>query len=179
MSVYADGEELTAQLIAFLEGFLASEDGARACDAARALGAQARLTVRTVDPVAEVSVDFFARGVSAGPMDDANVEIELEADALHDLLLGRLDPVQISRLYETGRLTFAGAATDLAALIVLAGPLQPHYPESLQRRGRDDLLSTPPPETGTVWTTGPDDPPREIISTRRTWQRPRRAARAG
>jgi hypothetical protein len=178
VSAYRDGAELTDALTAFLGDFLASKDGARACEAARALGDSARLTLRTLDPDAEVSVDFFAGTAATGPIDGANVEIELEADDLHDLLLGRLDPVQISRLYETERLTFAGAATDLAALVVLAGALQPHYPASLRRRGRDDLLATPLPERHAVWTMGPDAAPRAVINSRRSWQRSRRSAAA-
>jgi hypothetical protein len=176
MSHFADTAELERELVAFLSAFLGSEDGARASEAARALGDQARLVLRISDPDAVVSVDFFEHSVSLDVAANANIEIALEADALHDILLGRMDPVQISRLYETDRLTFSGAATDLAALIVLAGPLQPHYPASLERRGRRDLLGTPFPERQAVWTTGPDVPPREIISSRRPWQRPKRAA---
>jgi hypothetical protein len=174
LSVFADGAEVEDELVAFLEAFLASEEGARACDAARALSERARLVVRTVEPDAAVSVDFFARAAQRGAIDEANVEVQLEADDLHDLLLGRLDPVAISRLYETDRLRFAGAATDLAALVMLAGALQPHYPASLERRGRADLLEVPEPERHTVWTTGPDAPPRAIINSRRSWQRSRR-----
>jgi hypothetical protein len=174
LSAFADGAELETELVAFLDAFLASEEGARACEAARGLSERARLTVRAVDPDAVVSVDFFAGAADRGPIEDANVDIVLEADALHDLLLGRLDPVAISRLYETDRLLFAGAATDLAALVMLAGALQPHYPASLERRGRADLLDTPVPEGHTVWTMGPDAQPRAIINSRRSWQRSRR-----
>jgi hypothetical protein len=176
VSVFTDGAEVTEVLTAFLGAFLSSEDGARACESARALGDSARLSLRTIDPDAHVSVDFFAGTAAAGPIDDANVEITLHASDLHDLLLARLDPVQISRLYETDRLTFAGAATDLAALVVLAGALQPHYPATLRRLEREDLLDTPMPERHTVWTTGPDAPPKAVINSRRSWQRSRRAA---
>jgi hypothetical protein len=176
VSVFSDAGELEGELLAFLAGFLASEDGRRACEAARPLGDRARLVLRTVDPDVVTTVDFFAAEVSPGATDDANLEIELPADALHDILLGRLDAVQISRLYETDRLLFSGAATDLAALVVLAGALQPHYPASLRRRGRHDLLDTPMPERHTVWTTGPDVPPKPILTSRRAWQRPRRSA---
>jgi hypothetical protein len=176
MSHFADTATLEHELVAFFTAFLGSEDGARAREAARALGDQARLVLRTTDPDAVVSVDFFENSVSLDVAENANIEIVLEADVLHDILLGRMDPVQISRMYETDRLTFRGTATDLAALIVLAGPLQPHYPASLERRGRTDLLDTPLPERHTVWTTGPDVPPRAIINSRRAWQRPKRAA---
>lgn len=178
MTVFADSTELTEVLSAFLGDFLASQDGASASEAARSLGDRARLTVRTRDPAARVSADFFADRVVAGPIDDPNVEIELDADDLHDLLLGHLDPVQISRRYETGRLTFAGAATDLAALVMLAGALQPYYPAALRGLGREDLLQTPAPERPIVWTTGPDAEPQAVINSRRTWQRSKRTASA-
>jgi hypothetical protein len=95
------------------------------------------------------------------------------------VLLDRLDPVQLSRLYETGRLAFSGAARDLAALIMLAGPMQPHYPASLARRGREDLLSTPMPPTKVAWGS-PEEAlsPRRVIGRRRAWQRPKRSAEA-
>ena len=176
MSHFVDAEDLERELVAFLTAFLASEEGERAREVARGMGKPARLVLRTVDPEAVLSIDFWEDGIVLEALADANIEIELEADALHDILLDRLDPVQISRLVETDRLAFSGAATDLAALVALAGPLQPHYPASLERRNRRDLLDTPSPERGVVWTTGPDAPLKEIINERRSWQRPTRAA---
>ena len=178
MSPFADGRDLEDELLAFLAAFLGSDDGRRACESARALGERARLVLRTVEPEAVVSVDFFGAAAQQGAIEDANVEIEIEAAALHDLLMGRLDPVQLSRLYETDRLTFAGGATDLAALVALAGALQPHYPASLRRRNRTDLLETPMPERHAVWSSEPGDPARQVIGVRRPWQRPRRSAAA-
>jgi hypothetical protein len=177
MSYYASSQELEQEIVAFLEGFFASGDGQRAAEQARALGDSAVLVLHLVDPDAVVSVDFFAGTVSLGVVESADVEIEMEADALHDILLDRLDPVQTSRLYETDRVRFSGASEHLAALIVLAGPLAPHYAASLQRRGREDLLATPLPPTKVAW----GDPaealsPRPMIGKRRPWQRPKRAA---
>jgi hypothetical protein len=179
MSHFASAEELQHELVAFLTAFLGSEDGARATEAARGLGDSATLVLRTVDPETVVSVDFFGGSVALDAVEGANVEIDLEADALHDVLLDRLDPVQLSRLYETGRLAFSGAARDLAALIMLAGPMQPHYPASLARRGREDLLSTPMPPTKVAWGS-PEEAlsPRRVIGRRRAWQRPKRSAEA-
>jgi hypothetical protein len=177
VSHYRTGDELEGELVACLTAFLASEEGARAVASARALGERARLSLRTTEPQAAVSVDFFAGTVATEPAADADVEIELEADALHDILMDRLDPVQLSRLYETERLVFRGPASGLAALIMLAGPLQPHYPASLERRGRTDLLETPAPPTKAVWGM-PEEAlsPRQVIGRRRAWQRPRRSA---
>lgn len=176
MSSFAGSEDLEGVLAGFLTDFLASEQGAQACDAARALGKTARLVLRTIEPESVVSADFFARSVSRAPLEEASIDIELEADALHDILLGRLDPVRISRLVETDRLVFSGAASDLAALVLIAGPLQRHYQAWLERGGRHDLLDTPVPERGVVWTTGPDAPLKEIINERRPWQRARKTA---
>jgi len=176
MSHFADARDLEGELIAFLAAYLASSDGARARDVARGMGERAGLVLRTLDPQTVLSVDLLEGSVAPGAIEDPNLEVELEADALHDILLGRLDPVQISRLVETNRLVFSGAASDLAALVALAGPLAPHYPASLERRGRQDLLDTPRPESSAVWTTGPDAPMPEIINERRSWQRPKRSA---
>jgi hypothetical protein len=177
VSHYADRDELEGELVAFLEAFFASADGERAVSAARAVGDSARVTLHLLDPNAVVAIDFFSGAVSTEPIEDADVELEIAADALHDILLDRLDPVQISRLYETGEVRFAGSYQHLGALILLAGPLAPHYPASLERRGRQDLLDTPLPPTKIAW----GDPrealgaPRKLIGERRPWQRPKRA----
>jgi hypothetical protein len=179
MSHYAAGDELEAELVAFLETFLASPDGARGAEAARALGESARLVLHLRDPEAVVSVDFLAGTVATEPIEDADVEVDIAADALHDILLDRLDPVQISRLYETDEVRFSGSSRHLAGLIVLAGPLAPHYRASLERRGRQDLLDTPLPPTGIAWADD-NDPlsPKPMIGKRRPWQRPKRARAA-
>jgi hypothetical protein len=175
VSYYATTEELEQELEAFLSAFLASDDGTRAADAARQVGDSAILTLRLLDPDAVVSVDFLARTLVLGPVEGADVEVEMEADALHDLLLDRLGPVEISRLYETDRVRFTGGTTQLAGLVLAAGPLQPYYERSLEARGRTDLLETPAPETPIVW----GDPseatsPPQLIGRRRRWQRPKR-----
>lgn len=179
MSYYTSQEELQRELVAFLTAFLSSDQGARATEAARALGDSAKLCLHIVDPDTTVSVDFFSGRVVLDAVDGADVDIEIEADALHDILLERLDPVQISRLYETDRVHFRGSAQHLAALIMLAGPLAPFYRRSLADRGRDDLLGTPAPPTRTQWGS-PDDAlsPKRVIGRRRAWQRPTRAAEA-
>jgi hypothetical protein len=179
VSHFASGEDLQRELVAFLTAFIGSDDGARAIEAARALGDSATLVLHTVDPEAVLSVDFYAGSVTLDAVADPDVEIQLEADALHDILLNRLDPVQLSRLYETDRLAFSGASRHLAALIMLAGPLQPHYPASLERRGRRDLLDTPMPPTKVAWGS-PEEAlsPKRVIGRRRPWQRPKRTAEA-
>ncbi|MEA2291125.1 MAG: hypothetical protein QOF17_145 [Solirubrobacteraceae bacterium] len=180
MSHYADAGELEGELVAFLTAFFASDDGARAVSAARAVGDSARVTLHLLEPDAVVGIDFFAGTVSTEPVEAPDVELEIAADALHDILLDRLDPVQISRLYETGEVRFAGSYQHLGALILLAGPLAPHYAASLERRGRRDLLDTPLPPTKIAW----GDPreahgaPRKLIGERRPWQRPKRARAA-
>lgn len=176
MSHYATSTELEQELEAFLEAFLTSDDGARAAEAARALGDSATLTLHLLEPEAVVSVDFLARTVVLEAVEGADVELEMDTDALHDLLLDRLGPVDISRLYETERVRFTGGTTQLAGLVLAAGPLQPWYARSLEARGRQDLLDTPAPETPVVW----GDPseavsPRRLIGRRRPWQRPKRA----
>jgi hypothetical protein len=179
VSYYASTDDLQRELVAFLTAFLGSDDGARATEAARALEGGATLALRVLDPDADVSVDFASGRVLLGAADDADVEIEIEADALHDILLERLDAVQISRLYETDRVRFRGSPQHLGGLIVLAGPLGPCYRASLAERGRDDLLGTPPPPTKIEWGS-PDEAlaPKRVIGRRRAWQRPKRTAEA-
>ena len=173
MSYFADSREFQDQFEAFLRRFLDSAEGAAARERAAGLAESATLVLHVVDPDLTVAIDFLAATISTQPPPDPDIEIELEAVALHDILLERLDPVQISRLYETDRLLFSGESGNLAALIMLAGPLQPFYAESLRERGRDDLLATPLPETKVTWLD--EGPYREVIGKRRPWQRAKKA----
>ena len=179
MSYFASGEEVQHELVAFLTAFLTSEEGEQAMAAARGLGDSAVLVLRTVEPETAVSVDLRSGQVALEAPEDADVELELEADALHDILLDRLDPVQISRLYEEDRVTFRGPPPYLAALVAMAGRLQPHYPASLEDRGRGDLLGTPMPPSAVTWGS-PEDAlaPKRLIGKRRPWQRPGRRREA-
>ena len=90
--------------------------------------------------------------------------------------LERLGPVEISRLLEEGRVHLEGPPPALAALLILAGRLQPHYPATLRERGRDDVLAAPGPEIGVIWEA--EGPPPSLVGQRRPWQRarPSRAA---
>ncbi len=173
MSYFADSRDVNEELAAFLHRFFASPEGAAARERAAAFTDSATLVLHVVDPDVTVAIDFLAGTISAQAPADPDIEIQLEADALHDILLERLDPVQISKLYETDRLVFSGEPRNLAALVMLAGPLQRFYPESLQLRGRDDLLATPMPETKVAWLD--EGPYREVIGRRRPWQRAKRA----
>ena len=174
MGYFATAEELSDELYASLTDFFASEIGAQARKLTLEGADSATLVLHTVDPEATFSVDFHAGTVVRQAVADGDVEIELEADALHDILLERLDPVNISRLYETDRIAFRGESRNLAALIALAGKLQPFYPASLARRGRQELLKTPLPETKQAWLA--EGPYREVIGHRRPWQRAKRSS---
>lgn len=176
MSYYANAHELEEELVATLERFLASDEYRALSRAAADSGANVpSLLARTADPRASVTVEFSTGTVASGATGAADVVLELDADALHDILLNRLDPVQISKLYETERVTFKGSAEHLTALILLAGRLQPHYEASLRERGRTDLLETPAPPTRVTWGD-PSESPRPLLHDRRPWQRPKRAA---
>jgi hypothetical protein len=130
------------------------------------------LTLR--DPDVVLHVDVAARAVADGSAEHAAARIAIHADDLHDLLLERLGPVEISRLVEEQRLHLVGGPRALAAALVLAGRIQPHYAESLRERGREALLETPPPATGVVWES--EEPPPPVFGVRRPWQRPKGAA---
>jgi hypothetical protein len=112
--------------------------------------------------------------VTEGLADDPGATLELAAPDLHDVLLERLGPVEISRLVEEGRLRLVGTPEALAASVVLAAGVQPHYAASLRERGRDALLATPAPPTREIWES--DEPPPPVFGVRRPWQRPKGAA---
>jgi hypothetical protein len=171
-----DAAVLESDLVAFFERFLASDDGTAAAAAAASLDAPAVLELRTVEPDVVLHVDVGARTVAAGPAEAPGAIAEIPARDLDDLLLERLGPVEISRLLEEGRARLAGPPPALAALLVLAGRLQPHYPATLRERGRDDVLAVAGPETGVIWES--DGPPPPMVGRRRPWQRERPARAA-
>ncbi len=118
-----------------------------------------------------MQVDFAGRSVAAGSPAEADAVAEISFADLNLLLLDYLGPVEISRLLEEERLRLSGPPPVLAALLVAAGEIQPHYPASLAEQGRDDLLATPRPETGAIWSS--EHAPKPVFGVRRPWQAPK------
>lgn len=165
MTHFASSTELEEELTAFVARFFAARADGQASGLPRVL-------LRTLDPAAVLTIDFGRGVVERGEVGDSDVVLDVDADALHDVLLDRVDPVQLSRLYETGRVRFSGAPADLSALIVLATPLGAAYAESLRDRGREELLATAPPPAAAVWGDAPEDRvPPPLLRRRRPWQR--------
>lgn len=174
MSYFENSAEVQGELEAFLTDFVNSDEGIRAAQAAATSEHGGVLVLRTINPASVVSLDIPRRLVAGEVTFDAVVELEFEADDLHDILLNRLGPVEISQLYETDCVGFAGRPEALGAVAILAGQAQPFYPDSLTRRGRQDLLSTPARPVGVTWQVS--GPPKEIIGKRRPWQREKQTA---
>jgi hypothetical protein len=173
MSIFTNASEVEAVFAACCRRFLASADGAAAAAAAGGLDSPV-VVLRFTHPDATLSIDLAGRTVSAGAADEPAAQLEVEADAVHDVLLGRLGPVQISRLFEEDRAVVEGTPEALRFLLTLAGSLASHYPETLRELGRVDLLELPAPELEEVWeSTGP---PKRVIGKRRPWQRQRATA---
>lgn len=171
MSYFADSAEVETVFGGLFVRFLASEDGERTAELARALPVCAVLEIHLSDPDAVFAVDFAARTVLPAPPEEASVRLAVEASTLHDVLLERLDPVQLSRVFEEDRAALDGAPEALVGCIRVAGLLAQHYPAALDEQGRPDLLTTPVPRRGIVWQS--DGPPKLVIGKRRPWQRPK------
>ncbi len=179
MAFFGGGEEVRDELVAFLTDFVRSDEGGRAADAAREYTDSVVLVLHTVDPSAAVSVDFMAGDVTPTAVADADIELQLEGDQLHNILMHRLGPVEISALIEDERIAYTGDSSKLAGLFMLAGKLQPFYPRSLERRGRRDLMDTPTPPTRRIWQVEGGYKP--MYGMPRPWQRqksPKRTAPA-
>ncbi len=174
MTYFRDAEEATSVFTLCLARFFASEDGEHVSGVARALPVPPVLELHLTNPAATLSIDFGGRRVALGPAAESSVRLEIEAGVLHDVLLERLDPVQISRPFEEDRALLEGAPEALCGFIAVAGRLPKHYVASLAEQGRDDLLELPAPPRSTVWLT--EGPPRLVIGKRRPWQRSKRAA---
>ena len=175
MSPYRGSDELELELLAFLTRFLESADGATVAGGLAMVDGPAVLELIVREPDAVVHADLKARTVSAGWATEASARVRITSTGLHDLLLDRLGPVEISRLLEEGDLALEGPPPALAGLLLVAEPLRIHYEASLRERGRDDLLSSPLPETGGIWET--DVTPPRVFGIRRPWQ-PEKSSRA-
>jgi hypothetical protein len=170
MTYFHDSREIGHLLTAVFERFFASEDGVRVRELASSLPVSPVLSLYVTRPDATLSIDLGEGRVSAGSAAEASVRLEIEADVLHDVLLERLDPVQLSRPFEEDRAVIEGAPEALLALIRVAGMLPPFYRQTLAELGLAELLEMPAPETATIWTS--EGPPRRVIGRRRPWQRP-------
>ena len=175
MSPYASGDELETELLAFLQRFLDSEDGAAAAAGLALVEGPAVLELAVADPNATVHADLKARTAAAGRADEAGARVCITAEGLHNLLLDRLGPIEISRLFEEDDLQLEGPPQALAGLLLSAEALRRHYEASLEERGRTDLLASPAPEIGGIWES--DQPPPRVFGVRRPWQ-PEKSSRA-
>lgn len=169
MSYFADGDEVRFLLRSLFERFLTSADGALVRERLAELPSRPVLDLYVTSPDAILSIDFGSGSITHEPTTDASVRLEVEADVLHDVLLERLDPVQISRPFEEDRAVIDGTPEALVGLIRVAGLLPPHYRASLLELDRSDLLETPQPETAVIWHS--EGPPKRVIGHRRPWQR--------
>jgi hypothetical protein len=176
MSAWADAGELREDVTALLERFVATPEGAAAAGMAQSLGDGLVIELELRDPDLVLQLDLASGRISDGPHPDAAVRVACMAADMHDLLLDRLGPVEISRLVEEQRLHLTGAPPALCAAVVLVAQLQPHYEASLREHGREHLLATPLPVTGEVWESDTKPPP--VFGVRRPWQGPK-GARAG
>lgn len=175
MSPYRTSDDLATELVAFLERFLASADGAQVAAGLAMIDGPAVLELAVWDPDAIAHVDLKAGVVAVGPAPEPTAAVGITSIGLHNLLLDRLGPVEISRLFEEDDMQLEGPPQALAALLLVAEPLRRHYEESLRERGRDDLLGSEPPEIGGIWESA-EAPPR-VFGIRRPWQ-PEKSSRA-
>jgi hypothetical protein len=174
MSVFADRHEAVALIGGAIERYLSTEEAAEIAVVAASLSVAPVLELHLTDPATVLSIDFAARTVAEGRAREAAVRLQIPVSALHDVLLERLDPVQISRLFEEERAVAEGAPEALAALVRVSGGIARAYRPLLEASGRTDLLELPESPSGVIWQA--EGPPRAVIGRRRPWQRPTRAS---
>lgn len=160
MSYFKDAEDLTEELAAAFELFLATDDGRNAAERAASgfdqgdgLPTEPQVLVVTTDPTSATTLVFGekARFDRVGGDTPAQVQFSADANALHDLLLENYDAGQIARAVEEKRLGVSGPPWSLDALIVVAGVFAGFYRRSLEQRSRTDLLDTPKPPPAGIW----------------------------
>ena len=173
MSPWGDADELQDDVAAFVARFAATPEGAAAAALAGALGEGLGIELTLYDPDVVLRLDVASGVIARGAWEDAAVRVALPARDMHDLLLDRLGPIEISRLVEEGRLHLKGSPQVLCAAVAAVALLQPHYEASLRERGREHLLATPPPVTREIWESA--EKPPAMFGVRRPWQAPKRA----
>jgi hypothetical protein len=173
MSPWSDADELQEDVTAFVAHFAATPEGAAAAAVAAALGEGLGIELTLYDPDVVLRLDVASGTITRGGWEDAAVRVALPAGDMHDLLLDRLGPVEISRLVEEGRLHLKGSPQVLCAAVAAVARLQPHYEASLRGRGREQLLATPAPVTRAIWESA--EKPPAMFGVRRPWQAPKRA----
>ncbi len=171
MSPWQNAAELRGVVVALVERFAATPQGAAAAVAARTLGDSPAIELALTDPDLVLHLDLANGTIGDGPSDDAAVHVALPAADLHDLLLDRLGPVEISRLVEENRLHVAGAPAALRAAVAVVAALQPQYEPALHQVGLGHLLETPAPITGEIWESL--EKPAPMFGLRRAWQPPK------
>jgi hypothetical protein len=176
MSVWATADELRDDVSALLERFAATPEGVAAAAIARELGDGLTIELELREPDLVLQLDLASGTITAGHSETAAVRVSCTADDMHDLLLDRLGPVEISRLVEERLLHLTGPPPALCAAVVLVAQLQPHYAPSLRERGREQLLAAPAPTIGEIWESAVKPPP--VFGVRRPWQAPK-GTRAG
>lgn len=171
MTPWTSAPDLRADITEFLAHYLQSADGVEAVALAAEFNGNPVLEVMLHEPDVVLHVDIAAGFVGDGPADNPAVRLSIRAADLHDLLLERIGPVEISRLVEEKHLHLVGPPRALAASVLLAARLQPHYRASLVERGRDALIDTPAPTAAEIWES--DEIPAPVFGVRRPWQRPK------
>ena len=173
MSPWSDAVELQEDITAFVARFAASSEGQAVAAIAAALGEGLGIELTLSDPDVVLRLDVAGGVIARGAWEDAAVRVALPAADMHDLLLDRLGPIEISRLVEEERLHLKGSPQVLCAAVAAVARLQPHYEASLRERGREHLLATPAPATRQVWES--EGRPPAMYGVRRPWQAPKRA----
>ena len=172
MSPWSDADELQEDITAFVARFAATSEGVALAAIAAALGERLGIELSLYDPDVVLQLDVASGVITRGAWEDAAVRVALPAGDMHDLLLDRLGPIEISRLVEEGRLHLKGSPQVLCAAVAAVARLQPHYEASLCERGREHLLETPAPVTREIWESA--ETPPAMFGVRRPWQAPKR-----
>lgn len=173
MSYFNTANDLSTELVAAFELFLATQEGRRAAELAElgfdlgeGLPEEPTVMLVTSEPetVTTLILGKKARVEVGGEQDRGHVRMSADADALHDLLMENYDAGQIARAIEENRLGVSGPPWSLDALIVLAGAFAGCYRRSLEQRGRTDLLQTPAPAPAGIWEV-PIPRPEDFMAT--------------
>jgi hypothetical protein len=179
VSYFRSAEDVFAELAAAFEFFLSREDGRQAAadaasgfDQGDGLPDEPTVVLITSNPSTALTLILGenARVEAGGAEISAQVQFRADASSLHDLLLETYDAGQIARAVEEKRIQVSAPPWSLDALITLAGTFAGSYRNSLEQRGRTDLLNTPAPAPAGIWEVAvprPEDFMGAVVPARR------------
>jgi hypothetical protein len=161
MAVFTNAQEITQIVNEVLTELRSSPGRAALLEiAASAFEAQqATVAIVTSDPDASCFVDLtLGRVDSPASGVEATAKLEIEADLLHEMMMGTLHSGAIAHAYDDGRMKVSGPPSALRALLPIATAFSALWQKAAIESPRADALVSVKPRPAALWSVEPVSP---------------------